>query len=331
MHDELRVAGSSNQLASVIAAEVCTALTLLARKAEVMAATGPDVRNVPERAAAHPAQLRNIALCSSLQDVHRWGGAGVGGGGGVKAILRSCATFRCAARCRMCTGGLGRCGEVWGGVEAVVADPPPLLSLSLACCHAHTHPSPAPALLAPHCHAQVAFWLAAAALCLRHCHPRPFKSHSSPLLTHASPPPRVQVSFWPSAALPALATVVLDPAAHTCCTFRPVLLPLLKRRSLSGLLPRLPASATAALAPALTQVQGAAVDCVAPIFKSVMDSLEDRVLRMHSMNYDDDHDGGASAAGSEEKAGSSGGGSAAGVINTSLHIQDCVILMTSFK
>lgn len=70
---------------------------------------------------------------------------------------------------------------------------------------------------------------------------------------------------------------------------------------------------------------------MAPIFKSVMDSLEERVLRMHSLNYDDDHDGGASAAGSEEKAGSSGGGSAAGVINTSLHIQDCVILMTSFK
>ena len=81
MHDELRVAGSSNQLASVIAAEVCAALTLLARKAEVMAATGPDVRNVPERAAAHPAQLRNIALCSSLQDVHRWVGRAWGGGG----------------------------------------------------------------------------------------------------------------------------------------------------------------------------------------------------------------------------------------------------------
>lgn len=52
-------------------------------------------------------------------------------------------------------------------------------------------------------------------------------------------------------------------------------------RSLAGLLPRLPASAALALAPAMEAVQGAAVEAVAPLFKSAMEGLEERVLAMH--------------------------------------------------
>ena len=81
IHEELRVAGSSPQLTAMIAAEVSTALLLLAKKAEYMSATGPDVRAViieggasggrAVGAAANAAQLRNIALCSQLQELHR--------------------------------------------------------------------------------------------------------------------------------------------------------------------------------------------------------------------------------------------------------------------
>lgn len=69
MHEELKVAGSSRQLAAMIASTVAKALALLAEKAEYMAATGPDVRQLG--GAASQAQLRNIALCSQLQEVHR--------------------------------------------------------------------------------------------------------------------------------------------------------------------------------------------------------------------------------------------------------------------
>ena len=74
------MAGSSPQLSAMIATEVSTSLLLLAKKAEYMAATGPDVRAVltggdgggrAQGAVANPAQLRNIALCSQLQEVHR--------------------------------------------------------------------------------------------------------------------------------------------------------------------------------------------------------------------------------------------------------------------
>ena len=43
MHEELKVAGNSAQLAAMIAATAGKALQLLAEKAEYMAATGPDV------------------------------------------------------------------------------------------------------------------------------------------------------------------------------------------------------------------------------------------------------------------------------------------------
>jgi hypothetical protein len=73
MHEELQVVGSSPHLSRIVASEVSAALTLLARKAEYMAATGPDLRAVADRAGqpANPSQLRNIALCSQLQEVYR--------------------------------------------------------------------------------------------------------------------------------------------------------------------------------------------------------------------------------------------------------------------
>ncbi|GAX78041.1 hypothetical protein CEUSTIGMA_g5483.t1 [Chlamydomonas eustigma] len=74
MHEELRVVGSSPHLAGLVATEMSAALQLLARKAEYMAATGPDLRAIADSRAGHmanPSQLRNISLCSQLQEVHR--------------------------------------------------------------------------------------------------------------------------------------------------------------------------------------------------------------------------------------------------------------------
>ncbi|EIE21637.1 hypothetical protein COCSUDRAFT_30131 [Coccomyxa subellipsoidea C-169] len=69
MHEELKGVGSSMRLAAQVAACVGKALRLLAEKAEYMAATGPDVRQMG--GACTSAQLRNITLCSQLNEVHR--------------------------------------------------------------------------------------------------------------------------------------------------------------------------------------------------------------------------------------------------------------------
>lgn len=69
MHEELKVGGSSRQLSSMISTTVGKALQLLAEKAEYMAATGADVRALAPQ--PNTAQIRNIALCSQLQEVHR--------------------------------------------------------------------------------------------------------------------------------------------------------------------------------------------------------------------------------------------------------------------
>lgn len=51
-------------------------------------------------------------------------------------------------------------------------------------------------------------------------------------------------------------------------------------RSLASLLPRLPAAAAPALASALEAVQGTAIEVVAPIFKTVMEGVEERILKV---------------------------------------------------
>lgn len=69
LHDELKAAGDSPRLAALTARSVGKALQLMAEKAEYMAATGPEVRSITGPCTS--AQLRNIALSSALQEVHR--------------------------------------------------------------------------------------------------------------------------------------------------------------------------------------------------------------------------------------------------------------------
>lgn len=74
MHEELRAAGASGTLAGQVAAVVGKALAMLAQRAEYMAAAGPELRALalsPGGGGATPAQQRNIALASQLQEVHR--------------------------------------------------------------------------------------------------------------------------------------------------------------------------------------------------------------------------------------------------------------------
>ncbi|GLI63871.1 hypothetical protein VaNZ11_006987 [Volvox africanus] len=88
IHEELKVGSSSPQLAAMMAATAAKALNLLAERAEYSAASGPELRQlVPSittaaadgssaarggiTAGPNAAQLRNIALCSQLQETHR--------------------------------------------------------------------------------------------------------------------------------------------------------------------------------------------------------------------------------------------------------------------
>lgn len=61
--------GDSERLAGRTASCVGQALNLLSERAQYMAATGPDLRATTGAATA--AQIRNIALCSQLAEVHR--------------------------------------------------------------------------------------------------------------------------------------------------------------------------------------------------------------------------------------------------------------------
>ena len=75
MHEELRAASASAQLATQVAAVVSKGLQLMAQRAELMAATGPELKALvlaPGAGSASPSQQRNIALASQLQEVHRW-------------------------------------------------------------------------------------------------------------------------------------------------------------------------------------------------------------------------------------------------------------------
>ena len=102
-----------------------------------------------------------------------------------------------------------------------------------------------------------------------------------------------------------------------------------------GLLPRLPASATGALSEALAIVQATAIEAVAPIFKAEVETLEDRILRMHTLSYGDDSQSAASTTGDAATAGDKGSDSTppppSAVVNTSGYIQECVSLIASFR
>lgn len=55
-------------------------------------------------------------------------------------------------------------------------------------------------------------------------------------------------------------------------------------RSVAALAGRLPAPAAAALAGALEDVQAAALEAVAPLFRAMVDACQDRILRLHAAN-----------------------------------------------
>ncbi|GFR42609.1 hypothetical protein Agub_g3540 [Astrephomene gubernaculifera] len=91
IHEELKTGSSSPQLAAMMAATAAKALNLLAERAEYSAASGPELRQLTPNplealqqqqqqrgggasamgVVPNVAQLRNIALCSHLQETHR--------------------------------------------------------------------------------------------------------------------------------------------------------------------------------------------------------------------------------------------------------------------
>ncbi|KXZ51911.1 hypothetical protein GPECTOR_11g39 [Gonium pectorale] len=79
MHEELKAGSSSPQLAALMASTAAKALTLLAERAEYSAASGPELQQLSTSSTAagadgagpNASQLRNIALCSQLQETHR--------------------------------------------------------------------------------------------------------------------------------------------------------------------------------------------------------------------------------------------------------------------
>ncbi|PSC76466.1 conserved oligomeric Golgi complex subunit 5 [Micractinium conductrix] len=71
VHEELKAASGSPRLALLVAGVVGQSLGMMAEKAELMAASGPELRAVGPGSACNSAQLRNISLCNCLQEVHR--------------------------------------------------------------------------------------------------------------------------------------------------------------------------------------------------------------------------------------------------------------------
>lgn len=100
-------------------------------------------------------------------------------------------------------------------------------------------------------------------------------------------------------------------------------------------------------------IQAMAVEAVAPIFKAMVEALEDRLLRMHNIGYDSAPPAGpgivhatAGAAGhgstpeGEEEAGGEDSAPAplpppaappTAVVDTSSYIQECVAMVASFR
>ncbi|KAF5842008.1 hypothetical protein DUNSADRAFT_9888 [Dunaliella salina] len=93
-------------------------------------------------------------------------------------------------------------------------------------------------------------------------------------------------------------------------------------RSLSSLLPKLPQTASPALGASLEVVQATAIEIVAPIFKSVVETLENYLLQMHSTDF--------SLEGSSDGP-TSGTSSAVGVVDTSRHITAAAMLISHFR
>jgi len=93
-------------------------------------------------------------------------------------------------------------------------------------------------------------------------------------------------------------------------------------RSLSSLLPKLPQTAAPALGASLEVVQATAIEIVAPIFKSAVETLENYLLQMHNTDF--------SLEGASDGPTSSGT-SAVGVVDTSRHVTAAAMLISHFR
>ncbi|KAL6762845.1 component of oligomeric golgi complex 5 [Haematococcus lacustris] len=91
-------------------------------------------------------------------------------------------------------------------------------------------------------------------------------------------------------------------------------------RSLTALLPRLPPSAAPALSNALDTLQAVAVELVAPLFRAVVEKVEDGLAKMHRVDF-----------GPEGLAAAQHGGAEGDVTLTSPHITEVVALITHFR
>lgn len=69
LHEEIKGASASHALCALVAIAAGKGLALMAARVHLLAASGQELRSVA--GAASPAQLRNIALCSQLNEVHR--------------------------------------------------------------------------------------------------------------------------------------------------------------------------------------------------------------------------------------------------------------------
>lgn len=118
------------------------------------------------------------------------------------------------------------------------------------------------------------------------------------------------------------------------------------RRSLAGMLPRLPPTASTVLAEALGVVQAGAIESVAPLFKASVEALEERLMRMHTASgyaagvcVDDVVGRGVSGGGGADSevpsppppAAPPPASASSSVVNTSPYVAECVQLIAGFR
>lgn len=94
-------------------------------------------------------------------------------------------------------------------------------------------------------------------------------------------------------------------------------------RSLAALLPRLPAPAAAPLLEPLERLHNAAVRVVAPLFKSIMAILEDKLAEMHAAP--------AYAVAAAKADGGAGGDAGGGITDTSPFVTELAQRLTQFR
>ena len=68
-HEEMKQAENSIQTCRLVANNIANAVCSISEKTQMLSATGPELRTIS--GSCNAAQLRNISLCSSLQDIHK--------------------------------------------------------------------------------------------------------------------------------------------------------------------------------------------------------------------------------------------------------------------